>query len=317
VIASMPTISDGMQLRYSLVRVDRYPSPDTLVKLTVAGLAHLSTFESTVDIFLRVLAELSARRASASYRPAEVIEVVVSGPDLVRDLKLSDEPFVSLLPDLLEGEPATWHGHGGTDERGWLHKPSTWLRRFHGVGDVSDYLSRLRTWLVPAPPAAAPVLVSPLTVVTAFDYLDAVWRGRFGQRLLVVPGAERPARLAFDAANAMEFDNRLSALGEIIKGFSIPGGSKAGSLQQMEAFLAQHLGADSMSRVRSALTVLHHVTHIRNAGQHIEATTKAAAAMPTFGLRFPITDYMAAWHSVRAHVAEALDAIRDEIDDAP
>lgn len=136
---------------------------------------------------------------------------------------------------------------------------------------------------------------------------------RFKRPLVVVSSAERTARLVFDANNAEEFDNRLSALGEMLKGFRVPGDRTQGTLQRLDAFLASRLSAEAMARVRPAIATLQRVTHIRNAGQHIGASTKAAAALPAFGLTVPIADHTTAWQAVHVHVVNALDAIRDEI----
>lgn len=100
--------------------------------------------------------------------------------------------------------------------------PSAFVRRFRNVSSVDEYLHRLRGWIEPAAQPAA-ILTSPLSLVAALDYLDVVWRLRFGTGLLVVPSAERAARLAFDGTTTEELDNRLSALGEMFKGFDVPG----------------------------------------------------------------------------------------------
>ena len=68
-----------------------------------------------------------------------------------------------------------------------------------------------------------------------------------------------------------------------------------------------------MDRVTPAIATLRLVTHIRNGGQHVGASTQAAAALPAFGLSFPIADHTTAWQQVQAHAVAALDTIRDEI----
>lgn len=107
-----------------------------------AGMAHLPPLASTVDMFLRVLAELRTRHAAAAYEPARVNRGRCVGTSARQGSHIADEPLVALLPDLLAGEPSTWHGSGGTDADGWIHKPSTWLRRFDDVHDIGDYLAR-------------------------------------------------------------------------------------------------------------------------------------------------------------------------------
>jgi hypothetical protein len=279
----MPSITHG-QLNYSLVRRGHSTSPDTLVKLTVAGFAHLPEHGSLVDMFLAVLNELASRRAEAAYDPHQVIDVIVSGSQLLDQLGISSHSLAAILPDILGGEPATWHGSGQVDAGDWKHNVSTFVRRFRAVSDVDDYLRRLRAFIVPAAPVAEPVVVSPLGLGAAFDYLNVVWRLRFGDGLLASPSVERSARLAFDATSAEEFDNRPSALGELFKGFDPPGDESQGSLQRLRAFLGGNLSAEAMARVEPALATLRSATDVRNAGQHIDAAADAATALPLLGL---------------------------------
>lgn len=311
VFRSLPCIS-AMQLTYSLVRRDRGGRDDEPVKLTIAGLAHLTEFAPTVDMYLRVLDALIERRSMAPFEPQRVVTVEVSGPQLVSDLGLEREPLVGLLPELLDGEPATWNGAGDSNEKGWVHRPSSSLRRFRGVRDVDEYLTLLRAWILPKEPVPVPQPVSPLGVVTAFDYLDVVWQLRFGRKVHHVPGAARAAQLTFDATTAEELDSRLSALGEMFKGLAVPG-REGGPFDRMESFLAGHLSDEAIGRVRQAVGTLRLVTHVRNAAQHVGASPQAARALPELGLSYPIIDPQAAWRVVQARVVEALDMIREEV----
>jgi hypothetical protein len=121
------------------------------------------------------------------------------------------------------------------------------------------------------------------------------------------------ARLAFDATTAEEFDNRLSATGEMFKGFDPPGDGQQGGLQRLRTYLRDNLPAESMARVEPALATLRSSTHIRNAGQHMDAATDAAMALPSLGLTYPITDFTYAWQTVQLHVTWALDTVRQEV----
>lgn len=62
-----------------------------------------------------------------------------------------------------------------------------------------------------------------------------------------------------------------------------------------------------MAPVTAALDQLQKVTHLRNAGQHVGAASKAARALPAFGLSYPITNYQAAWCAVQAHADRQWD----------
>ena len=307
----LPAITDG-QLNYALARRDRAGTEKEPVKLTIAGMAHLPAFASTVDMFLRVVRELGTKRAEAAYEPTQVITVEVPGHQLIADLDLAGEPLVGLLPELLQSEPATWHGSHGINDYGWYMQPSTFVRRFRTVTDVNDYLTRMRAWIAPAAPVSAPQPVSALGLVAAFDYLDVVWQLRFGHKLVHVPSAERAAKLAFDVTTPAEFTDRLSALGEMFKGLDVPG-TEVGTFDRLRSYLPSHLPAEAMTRVSTALDLLQKVIHLRNAGQHVDAARQAARALPAFGLTFPIANYQEAWWAVQAHVIAALDTIREEI----
>ncbi|GIF75680.1 MULTISPECIES: hypothetical protein [Asanoa] len=315
VLATLPYFAHA-QLHYSLVRRDRHGvREEEPVRLSVAGMAHLDAFAGTATMFLRVLNALAERRAAAPFEPGRVVAVQVSGPQLVAELGLQHHPGVGLLPELLGNEPATWHGsqQGGDD---WTYQPSSHLRRFREVADVDDYLTRMRAWLLP--PAPAPVLeaVSPLGVVAAFDYLDVVWQLKFDRKLVHVPSGERLVRLTLPVAGADEFDSRLSALGEMFKGLDVPG-TNGGPFDRLRRFLRRALPAVSVPAILGAVDTLQHVTHVRNAGQHVGAAPQAATALRALGLPYPVTDHAGAWDVVQRQVINALDTIRAEANTLP
>jgi hypothetical protein len=207
VFAGLPYFSQG-SLTYSLIRRDRTGREEEPVRLTVAGMAHLDRLASTVEMFLRVVNELGDRRAAAPFDPGRVVTVEISGPELVTALGLDGEPLVGLLPELLKGEPATWHGSPQPGDTGWTCQPSSVIRRFRGVSDINDYVSRLRAWIMPAEPVPAPQPVSPLGVVAAFDYLDVL--RRHSQRG-AVPAAAVPLRIGSRSKASCSIGLRVSA----------------------------------------------------------------------------------------------------------
>jgi hypothetical protein len=151
VFAGLPYFSRA-SLTYSLLRRDRGGREEEPVKLTIAGMAHLDSFSSTVEMFLRFVNAVVERRAAAPFDPRRVVTVEVAGPELVVDLKLANEPLEHLLPELLDGEPATWHGSPKDNEAGWTYRPSSQLRRFRDLCDVNDYITRMRAWIMPPEP---------------------------------------------------------------------------------------------------------------------------------------------------------------------
>ena len=314
----MPAINDGMQLRYSLVWTDRNGGDSGKVRLTVAGLAHLEEFDGTVAAFLEVVARLADRRASGQFDPLKVVEVVVPLDQTIDGLVSGERPLVD-ISDLIGSEPATWHNQVVERDGERLVQTSPFIRRFRGVGSVEDYLDRLRAFIVPPRPKAAPTPPPALALVQAFDYLDVVWRLAFKAQLVFVPNAERAARLAFPANTAEEFDNRLSALSEMMKGLRVPlvsGGQREwGPLKRMGAYLSDKVGSEGSSRVLDVVKTLQAVTDVRNSGQHVGVFMDGTAvtAYATLGLSFPVFDHRAAWDAVQAHVIVALDVLREEI----
>jgi hypothetical protein len=141
---------------------------------------------------------------------------------LLSRLGFDGDPNTALLPDLLKGEPSTWRSTLNVGPNEWTIAPSAQVRRFRGAEDVNEYVTRLRVWLQPRH-VAEPVLVSPLEVAASVDYLNVVWKAEVGKALFTLPTVERLTRLAFNVASQEELDDRLSVVGELLKGLAIPG----------------------------------------------------------------------------------------------
>jgi hypothetical protein len=269
-------------------------------------------------LYLRILAGIAEAAAGAEYDPLTVTDVQLDGAELVAKLGLAEHPFLSLLPDLVMHEPGTMHGAqpGGSASQ-WSHRPSSFIRRFRGVADVPDYLARVRAWQVPADLTPAPTTPSPLGLAAALDYLSLVWKDRFGTPLVRLPSAERITRLAFDAYTEAEFDSRMSALREVLKGLAVDG--LPGGAGQIPVFLKDKLPDDPEAelRIKRAVATLQAVKHARDAAQHVQATSQAAREWPRLGLSYPITDYAQAWRSVTAYVIDALRVLREELESSP
>jgi hypothetical protein len=239
----------------------------------------------------------------------------ISGEELVHTLGLEKDPWLFLLPELLDGEPATGHGHqvgGGT----WQHRPSKFLRRFQGINTVGEYVARVRSWYIPPTPQQPDVARSPLGIAASFDYLDVVWQLRFGTRLVQLPSAERVTRLAFDPSTAEEFDSRMSVLGEFLKGLQVPpapGVTGDHPIKRLAPFLRQHLAIEAIPRIEWATEILEAVVLVRNAGQHSYASERILVSLSRLGLSYPIEDHRTGWGAVGERVVAALTALREEI----
>ncbi len=317
VITSLPVMASG-PFSYGLVRSERTFEPGDRIELTVAGLHHFAPVDQLATLYLRVLAGIAEASATADYDPLTVTDVQVDVHKLVTALGLAEHPFLGLLPGLLKAEPGTMRGAQPAGSAAqWTHHPGRFIRRFCGVIDVPDYLARVRAWRAPADPTPAPTASSPLGLAAALDYLSLGWKDRFGAPLVRLPNAERITRLAFDAHTDAEFDSRLSALREILKGLDV--GGQPGGAGQIPAFLKDKLSPDleTALRIKDAVDTLQAVKHARDAAQHADAAPRAARELWRLGLSYPITDYSRAWRSVSAYVIDALRVLREELESNP
>jgi hypothetical protein len=284
VFASLPRFSHN-HLTYSLIRRDQGGREEEPVKLTIAGMAHLPQFASTVEMFLRVVNPLADRRASAPFEPGRIITVEISGAELVADLGLDGEPHVELLPELLKASqpPGTGCSRAAT-LAGFTSRAAS------SVVSVG-YATSTTTSPECAPGSCRPhpherLSQSPHWVsAAAFDYLDVVWQLKYGHQLVRVPSVERAARLTLPVSTPEEFDNRLSALGEMFKELNVKSDKGSGPFDKMRQLLLQRLPSESHPAVQTAIETLLQVTHLRNAGLHIGATVQAAAALPALVLQ--------------------------------
>ena len=183
--------------------------------------------------------------------------------------------------------------------------------------NVQQYIHRVAELLTRPVVPQPRVLTSPLDIATSLGYLNTAWRLRHTRKpLFVVEWPERFAALCYDAGTREEVFDRLSALGEVLKGLQIPaGGAQHGDhpVQRLRPYL-EHLLIDPLDpQVDEALQDLEHVVHIRNGGQHGNAQDKAAASYIAFGINLPILDWGGAWATIRSHSIAAFDAIRDAL----
>jgi hypothetical protein len=293
--------------------------------LTAAGLSRLppelAAVRDVAGMYLRMLSDVAERHVAWPREPHTVAAPLVQVAELLDAVGNGDQGelrHAGILLKLLATEPATMHGSlegQGQEAAEVRYRTTSFLRRFRAVADMPDYLARVRDWRLPPAPTPVPTTPSPLSLAAELDFLDTVWGGRFGAPLLHLPGAERTTRLAFPAASDAEFDNRMNALREVLRGFDVPGFT--GGAGRLTEFLATVLAPEALPAVQSAVATLQAVRDVRNAGQHAAATSKAVAALRLLGLSYPIYHYGPAWESVTAYVTEALRAIREEIQTIP
>ena len=219
--------------------------------------------------------------------------------------------------DFLRHEPAIWNCQLVDSSDEWVIELMPEIRRFAGAATADEYLGQLEQLIAATRPQVTtrPELASPFTLPASLDYLDAVWRLKFGAGLLVPPGIERSARLAFDVGTVEEADSALSALAEVLKMLEVPGVQGVGGhpLQRLVPYLGQYVTAESTLQVSQAVEVLNAARRLRASAQHTGAQPDAIAAYEVLGLPYPVIDWPAAWRRIQQAVSYACDVIRQEI----
>lgn len=314
--------------QYSAVWFDQAgnstPDARSQVKLTVAGLRHVTTNMPLTEDFVQLVRYLVEVRRSAPYAPNRLVTVKATRaaiaealyPGTARD---QCDARMNTLHGMLRLEPATWMGaHGSPRDNEWWPDLGPQILAFADIADVKGYLDRV--WEMYAPPQAPPLWTPPPqdALVKAVDYLDAVWRARFGKPLLVLHSAERTAKLASDADDSDAFDSRLTALADLLAHLQVidvsvgaPGDTHP--LSRLAVFLPPRLSGANAARIEAALNTLRLVKDIRNGMQHANASAGAASALVELGIDYPVVDWQRAWNIIRARSAEAFDTVREEI----
>lgn len=291
------------------------PAPTDRIAVTVWGLSYVERARTLVDAFVNLLDALGTIRAGIKLDPFSDSRPIVTRAQVMEG-RLPSPVWEARLMPLLTKEPATWSCVPTPSWESWETLQLTpELRRFAGVSSFDDYMERMGSYMTPPQSAPSRQSHSPFTLPASVDYLDVVWTLRFGQPLVVPPGVERSARLAFDASGPDEADTRLSALSELLKGLRVPGvpGIDGHPLARLGPFLESHLPTESHSCLQDAVGILDAARQLRAGGQHVGARAKTVEAHHRLGLSYPMADWSLGWEQIQVAVAEAFDAIRDEI----
>lgn len=304
------------------------PTPETEVGLTLVGMHHSKVLRPLVDAFFDVIGLMVSRRQMTALERRKPRELLITDRDVGQLFKgqrvLAQEHWPRWIFKLLEREP-TFGGSStfGTDGHWTRHVPRE-IKEFEGVTTIEGYVERIERITAFPPQAVALATPSPLDLVAALDYLDAVWRAaHMPHHLFTYPSAEKVAKLAHDANTPEEFDSRLSALGEILRSANRTAKTVSGAklaaqtfndpLMPLEDHLVRTVDPSAEARIRQAVTDLEHALALRDAAQHVEAGHRAVAALEAFGIGHPMGNVNQAWLTVSSHVIEALGAIREEI----
>lgn len=303
------------------------PATETEVALTLVGMHHSKVLRPLVDVFFEVVELMLARRRTMRPSRREPRNLVITDQDvkqmLTHERRLDTEAWPLLLYKLMEREPFFSSNSSLTPNNTWTKGVPREVDAYDGVRTIEEYIVQLErlTAFVEAP--VAPSTPSPLDLVAALDYLDAVWRVAHQRHLFAYPSAERVAKLVFRANTTEEFDSRLSGLGEILRsanasaktvaGGKLAASTRADPLAPLEDMLVRTVDATAEVRVRKAVTDLEHALAIRDAAQHAEAGDRAVRALDALAIGHPIADVGLAWSMITARVIEALGAIREEL----
>ncbi len=199
----------------------RSPRPEDEVGLTLLGMARsksLKAFAEFVVDLIKVMAQklesapLSPRKPRTASITLNVVKDIARGQRIFQSAcwpcwfatALAREPFFAgLVPS-----KADWTTISVPRE----------ARAYAGIKGIDGYVEKLEELTaVPRVPVALST-PSPLDLVTALDYLDAVWRlAHDKQALFSFPSAERVAKLAYPPNTTDELGARLSALAEILR----------------------------------------------------------------------------------------------------
>jgi len=307
----------AMVTKYRAVWVPMSTGPHTQVGLTVAGLAHLPKENAAiVNVFLSAVRAMASRRQNAVLDPFNPEDDEITSEDLAALLKRHSDSWVKRLPGVFAHEPPTWGGGLEDADQPWIWRSTGALRHFIDVTDVSDYLWRINAFLRPkveGPPAEIPD--APMGLAASLDFLAAVWMLKYNKPLLKLPSATVVSTLALEADTADEFDSRLSALGQVLKGLDAPAMPDVPKhpVQYLGARVLLDVPAEAQRRVQAAIDVLAAAVAVRNAVQHAPAAPNSVADMQTLGLRYPLSDWSNAWARIRTRVSTAFTDIREEL----
>jgi hypothetical protein len=168
--------------------------------------------------------------------------------------------------------------------------------------------------------AVAEPVLSPLSLPEQLDFLDAVWRAVFNQRLLQLESTAHVAGLALGCSSREEFTARLSDLADVLNSLHVPNdllGSDRrvrGALTRVERALeATVLDQDGKDRATAAIASLRSVVRIRAGLQHADVAHELHEHFDKLKVAYPSTDWGTTWQQVRARTIDALVQVRDEV----
>lgn len=295
--------------------------PDDTIALTVAGLARLPSAEQYVQRFLAALSLLVEAERPISPHPREIQKPTIERVHMIRFLyerhhMASASSIADFILGQMEREPSTWHCVVQRDEeRVWIMSLSPLVRRYAGVESVEDYIDRLFDQICGKVAETVVYPSSGLALPEAIDYLNSVWRVRADKPMFHIARAEAAAKLALECEGVDDFEARLSALAAILGHVDLPG-ERGTHLDDLESFLRVKLGSGAISRAETAIGTLKGVFDLRAWRQHPGTDQRGRRGMRRLGVELPTANWAGAWATVQARCVAALNALREEIEDA-
>ena len=330
ILLTLPSIRASIGLgRYGLVWVNAplhtSVAAGEVIGLTVTGLSQIDA-QYEVELFMETLQYLVECERFCDPSPTEVQDVVVTSAEIGSalqlrtphraPLRLSDGGLAQLAA-MLDHEPIASGiqiDSGAANRESWSVRLSSHIRRFRDVDSIEDYANRVEELLAP-PVAPSTKYPSSLALPEAIDYLNVVWRAHAGAPLLTIRRADAASKLVLDCASADEFDARISAICGILDGLHLPTQPAPAKLTDLDTYLTSELPVDSAARTREAVADLRSLFALRAWRQHPGADERLRNAKIRLGLQLPTNDWGDAWTVVQARAINALNALREEIED--
>lgn len=296
------------------------------IGLTIGGLFHNRHGRHTAKELVQIIGAIAELDANLAPDPDRAIDLDIPLADLLPRHTGLGQMEPREVARSLSAEPPLWGAVQPSD--GGIHRvrPDSRLSGFRGVSEPDDYLRRCVVFLRAHNPSAgiAPAVRSPLDLPEAIGYLDVVWRLRYDTPLLTSLKPAAAAKLALPCASGDEFDSRLSALADVLSQIRVdlPAEADRDSKDLKEKSLARlqrrlrtepGLTEESKRRIDEAIDTLRVAIRIRVAGQHSGLDREVAHAFAALGMTYPPRDPVEAWEQIRTRCANALDAIREEL----
>ena len=317
IISSFPSISpDGSRARYAAVYADPDIGtylPDNRVCLTIAGLFHARDHFAMEIIgdFLVYLRALTAAQERIKESPFAVADVETG---LVAALRGAgrDETTLPWMLKLIEREwlgVQVWNKSAGENDV----KSRLSFLTSADFSTVEEYLTAVTVAATPRPRVVAPEYRDPRALSRAITNFDITCELVLKKPLITKPAIDRTALFAQDAATDAELREGLSALGELLGGFSVPGKSPSHAVGRLLAYLGQELPNIDQVQVQHAINLFDAARELRNSSQHPKPSAKLIQASGRLGLPFVQRDPKQAWNIIRGQMTDAFTILQEEI----